>query len=166
MKKRVFCLLSAIALLCGCDDGNRHSDDRTGTSIAVIDKITLSGTTARSQIKVSLGDNQSGYISVLIGGYSLIANEYLTKEQADRFDKRLVCDATLLGGGLASFRCGWTQRDLTTGEWSGVLGNDWSGASASRIVSLSSDTLNVEVLVGDRREGFFALYFTLEGYLF
>ncbi|MDR2151989.1 MAG: hypothetical protein LBO72_04125 [Helicobacteraceae bacterium] len=164
MKKRVFCLLCAVALLCGCDEASRYNDERTGTSIDVIDAITI-GATARSQIKISLGENQSGYVSVSIGGYQILYNDYLTKEQVDKFDKRLVCDATLLGDASAWFRCGWTQYDPMTGRWRGVLGGDWSAASHSRLIYLDN-ALNIDVLVGDRREGFFTLYFTSEGYLF
>ncbi|MDR2638701.1 MAG: hypothetical protein LBC09_02555, partial [Helicobacteraceae bacterium] len=151
-------------LLSGCDESSRRSDERTGASIGIINRVTINGA-ARSQIAISLGDNQSGYVSASVDGYRLFTNDYLTKTQIDNFNKHLVCDATFRSGGNASFRCGWTQYDPYTGTWIGALGGDWSGASPSRPISLS-DRVEIEVLISDRREARFWLYFDGEGYLY
>jgi hypothetical protein len=158
-----FCLLTALLTFIGCDETSRHIDDTTGASVSIIDRVTINGA-ARTQLKVSLGDNQSGYVSAFINGSSLFSPEYLTTEQASNFDKHLVCDVVSLGGSSLTMRCGWTQYDPTRGVWRGALSGDWG---ASRLVSASlSDTLRIAVTIGDRNKGDMSLYISGDGYLY
>lgn len=151
----------ALFLFSGCDESVRHNDERSGTSIEAIDRITINDV-ARSRIKISLGENQSGYVSVSSGFWTLLSPQYVTKEEINAYEKHLVCDLTRLSSS-ANIRCGWTQRNRW-GSWEGVLGNDYSQTYWQN-VSLSS-SLQIDVKISDRKEGNFWLYIDGNGYLY
>ncbi|MDR1912268.1 MAG: hypothetical protein LBQ52_08000 [Helicobacteraceae bacterium] len=161
MKRTIFCLLALFAFS-GCDEGGRYNDERSGTSIEVIDRVRINGI-ARSRIKISLGENQSGYVSVLSGLETLLSPQYVTKEQIDVYEKHIVCDLTRLSYSSANIRCGWTQKNRF-GYWDGVLGGDDSQTRWQN-VSLSA-AVQIDVKISDRKEGNFWLYIDGSGYLY
>jgi hypothetical protein len=161
----LFCLLTTLLAftLSGCDETSRHNDDRTGASVEIIDRVTI-GSVARTRLKLSLGDNASGYVSASINGLSLFYPEYVTANQIDNYNKHLVCDVTLSGGASLTMRCGWTQYNPIIGDMDGALSGDW-GSSILTTASIG-DTLHVIVTISDRKEGDLSLYIDGSGYLY
>ncbi|MDR0747036.1 MAG: hypothetical protein LBE89_03990 [Helicobacteraceae bacterium] len=164
MKKTALCLFTLLVFSgCELERTDDYQDERTGASVEILQRVTID-TTARTRLKISIGDNQSAYISASINGYRLFSSEYLTASQVDILSKHLVCDTIWLGGG-ATLRCGWTQRDSFNSEnWTSALAGNWG--SSSYVWAPSNSYLRITITVSDRKKGDLRLYINNDGYLY
>jgi hypothetical protein len=150
-------LLASIALFSGCDESARHGDERTGTSVSVVNRVTIAET-AITRIRASLGENPTGYLSVYVGDSTLLYSRYISREQIANYDGQLVCEIVSLDGLNGNIRCGWARFDYLLGDYH----TDYS--SCSNVTT--SGTVQIVITIGDRREGVFDFFIDGNFYLY